>query len=1066
MKKYILITGFVFFLILISINLASAQAQCANNNCSIDAALVFHSDSYPASIYYSFYGHNPKIPEPVNSPLTYSWWTPTGVPYATIPSPVSPAFSPSPSVAFERSTGYPAVVWYASNYTTFTGFIYYSKWNGANWSTPEIVYSSTPVSHIVPVIAIDVNDTVLVAWLEIGSIPESTRILSKYKTSSGWSALQVVDVLTPGFGGVGGSYPYSYMSIDMTFRSNIVNGVTIHDAYLVWQEETSSSFVNCGGGPFPISHFKIFHSYWNGSYWAPGTEIDGQPNPNPPSVPYNVDVRSNIGISSDKFGNVTAVWSVIEETDPCVFAPTKKIWTSTKSVGSSSWQGTQMLALDYNDPAIAFTPEDIGIALYSPYSSPNNIYNIFYSLKVNGTWTSTNTMYGGCGSFNFYPKIASLHKGKAMAVWEGTLGPSSIVCTQVMDTNSFSVQPLLPPFTSGSHPDIAAHTGSPQNPHAEWSYLFYQASDNDLDSAQEADRSEMRQVGSTNLVNAIVLTDRPGSSSGASAKIRYIKKNAETLALDLGERNTGDGKTLEDFMAFGLEKYPSKRTLIDLNDHGMGWRGVCIDDDSSEDRINYTELKEAHVNVNNVFNLHVFSACLMGQLEIAHLLKDYGNYMVASEETMDSPSLNYNKVLSNITNEPFISDSKYASNFVDIFKDIYSNPIWDGTQTLSAIDLSKIQALTYSVSTLAGALIINAANYSDAIKNAKNMSQEFPHPVILATYPRKGYRDIKHFAQLIKETINNTSINLAAQNVINKVNDSVVNNWANSEHAPNATGLSIYLPLHKSDYDNNYNLTNFYTETLWDEFITEQSHDYRISLRLLANPIVRFIISTTQGIIGLPISGNKKCSSSCGTTISDVMCLESQTGYNVALPIVDTFNYTINGSSLQTPSSYDLTINLIIDDALAHQKSVSGTINPGQIIYGEFSSAPSINLQGTPSPGSNIAFQITAPKAPNENYALGLSLGNSPGITLPNGRNVPLNPDILFTISLTPSLAQSILNLTNNIGTLNQNGQAQVSMTIPNVSQAVGLTFYTAFVTINSTGINEISQAIPITIQP
>src|SRR3989344_6012630 len=126
-----------------------------------------------------------------------------------------------------------------------------------------------------------------------------------------------------------------------------------------------------------------------------------------------------------------------------------------------------------------------------------------------------------------------------------------------------------------------------------------------------------------------------------------------------------------------------------------------------------------------------------------------------------------------------------------------------------------------------------------------------------------------------------------------------------------------------------------------------------------------------------------------------------------------------------------------------------------------FYALPSIELIGTPAPGSTVSLQLNSPLNANQSYIFGLALGTSPGFNLGN-HHVLLSPDFLLSATMSnPSSA----GLSNSIGTLNANGQATVSLTIPNLPWLSGWTVYGGFIIFDSQGqISGISDPIQIDI--
>ncbi|MEK6811598.1 MAG: Ig domain-containing protein [Nanoarchaeota archaeon] len=126
-----------------------------------------------------------------------------------------------------------------------------------------------------------------------------------------------------------------------------------------------------------------------------------------------------------------------------------------------------------------------------------------------------------------------------------------------------------------------------------------------------------------------------------------------------------------------------------------------------------------------------------------------------------------------------------------------------------------------------------------------------------------------------------------------------------------------------------------------------------------------------------------------------------------------------------------------------------------------------ITLAGNASIGNNLILNIHDPQSPYKTYVLGAAFGSSPGIPLGDGRIVPLNEDWLFNAVL---YVPSLFGFTNSIGTLDSQGNAQVTWTIPNLSffQNANISFSFATLNDNAQGLQifrSIAPAVNVTIQ-
>ncbi len=115
---------------------------------------------------------------------------------------------------------------------------------------------------------------------------------------------------------------------------------------------------------------------------------------------------------------------------------------------------------------------------------------------------------------------------------------------------------------------------------AEWTIMVFLNADNNLEPFGLLDFAEMAKIGSTDQVNVIVQFDRNGvwaPDPPWNQCLRFrVTKGMQPLPAnalqDLGEANMGDGQVLADFVTWAMQAYPAKRYMLDIWDHGQGWR--------------------------------------------------------------------------------------------------------------------------------------------------------------------------------------------------------------------------------------------------------------------------------------------------------------------------------------------------------------------------------------------------------------------------------------------------------------------------------------------------------------
>jgi hypothetical protein len=373
--------------------------------------------------------------------------------------------------------------------------------------------------------------------------------------------------------------------------------------------------------------------------------------------------------------------------------------------------------------------------------------------------------------------------------------------------------------------------------------MVYIGGDTDLEAAAIEDINEMEQVGSNDNINIVVQVDRtPGydSSNGDWTTTRryYIRSDADAnvinsdLLCDLGELNMGDPNTLQDFITWAKTRYPADRYMLVLWNHGEGFRArhlerllfrnIVWDDTNGNDSLSLPEIRQAVSGAGGV-NIIGFDACLMGMMETAIQMDGLADYMIASEDLEPGDGWEYNLFLASLASNPNMTPQQLAAAVVNAYQSRYSG---SSGVTLAAVDLSQAGTLRNALDNLARAFLEDpdgdgpqvpvVESDRNAIQTARNNAQRFARQ--RPAYD--DYRDAYHFAQLIRDAIDDAEVDNACTALINAITAAVTSEW-HSNDLPNAHGLTVWLP-DRSFFNNHIRR---YTElitarrTQWDEFL-------------------------------------------------------------------------------------------------------------------------------------------------------------------------------------------------------------------------------------------------------
>lgn len=334
---------------------------------------------------------------------------------------------------------------------------------------------------------------------------------------------------------------------------------------------------------------------------------------------------------------------------------------------------------------------------------------------------------------------------------------------------------------------------------AEWTFLVFLNGDNDLDVFGDKDLTEMKRIGSTPDVNIVVLQDR----FKKPARKFIVNKGAIKIIEEVGEIDMGDYKELVKFVKWAHEKYPAKKYMLDIWNHGAGWKksraervfkGISYDDQSGN-HISTPQLGIAMQQIKSVIgrNLDVLGmdACLMQMMEVGYEVRNSVNYIAASEETEPGNGWPYDLVLGPLVKNPSMSGADLAILTVQAYKKGYSNNLNENT-TQSAVDCSRFDAVCAKLETLANAMTakLGDAKIKAGLKKAARDVQ---------IYAYDDNCDLGHFCQLVNANVKDEAINKAANEllvVLLSAPSKLV--LANSITGPggvkDSTGLAIYLP--------------------------------------------------------------------------------------------------------------------------------------------------------------------------------------------------------------------------------------------------------------------------------
>ncbi len=367
-----------------------------------------------------------------------------------------------------------------------------------------------------------------------------------------------------------------------------------------------------------------------------------------------------------------------------------------------------------------------------------------------------------------------------------------------------------------------------QQQQATWTIIGYLDGNNDLDISNNGasyvieDAQNLEKVGSTDEVQIVVAV---GSiKTGGVVKYYHIEHYdnelpdslSSTVLQDLGTKDMSDPRTLKDFIDYAVAHYPADHYVLILDDHGGGWRGCCVDQQNGGgNMMNLVQLKQALRDANIHFDVIIFHACLMGQVEVAYQLKDLTDYVVASEFSMPMQSvLNPPEWLGALVSNPDMTAEELANNVAAAV--YHAGQHLQKIVHMAAIKTSEMLRLASHIGNLGSRISDNAGDHWDEVVDAWGHTH-------YTQYDDPTFVDLREFAVNIKSEPNighNPSIAAAADSIISAMNDAVTRTYTN---APALTrgGMTIYFPSTRADFDStNYSRIDFMA-THWINFLSQ-----------------------------------------------------------------------------------------------------------------------------------------------------------------------------------------------------------------------------------------------------
>ena len=257
----------------------------------------------------------------------------------------------------------------------------------------------------------------------------------------------------------------------------------------------------------------------------------------------------------------------------------------------------------------------------------------------------------------------------------------------------------------------------------------------------------------------------------------------------------GDPLCLTQFLEYGYENYPSETYGLILWDHGNGpVMGYGSDIQYGKDALTLPEIEKAlqdsPFGIEEKLEFIGFDACLMASVELASMIDDYADYLIASQEVEPGFGWNYafleNCGKSKIQDLLQILVDEYMS-----YSEVYfeKNPFFKSEVTLAVADLSLAKDLEMAIDDLFAAASEDINDHFSQLALARVETRAFGRATTGSEY------DLVDL-QALMETMHD-DYKHEVDEILSILENMVIYNDSNTVES---CGLSLYYPYYNKKY--------------------------------------------------------------------------------------------------------------------------------------------------------------------------------------------------------------------------------------------------------------------------
>ncbi len=396
---------------------------------------------------------------------------------------------------------------------------------------------------------------------------------------------------------------------------------------------------------------------------------------------------------------------------------------------------------------------------------------------------------------------------------------------------------------------------SPSSPEKEWTFLVFLDATKNHDKIALYKLKDLEKTGSNENVNIVAEVTRSkhfmdritkdwqgtkrfyvtkGEKDKNIRQLAHLYLPGHTYGVTSPEvekmdfQDPGDNQTLEQFLKWGMEKYPARHYGVLISSNGSGIEGIMGDENN---RVTLPELGEIARNIKGStgkkIDLMLLDESNSASMEVATELSGHVNYMIGSEGELKCAKIPFGKAIKTIKEgikeEGTITPKEAALSFIyESGRRKYASV---DTPSVSAIDLNKTDNVNKILAPLTEAL----KNHSDKklLKNLVKKSQQFYN-----SKGKKEFLDLRDFTKVIADEMKVSDPHLAelAKELDKELGEMVIGNFYEGETFQNSRGIAIFAPSTKDERTEKisrkiYPELALNKETGWNDFINKIATD-------------------------------------------------------------------------------------------------------------------------------------------------------------------------------------------------------------------------------------------------